>query len=84
MPFTDDHAQISKRKHPNIVSCVQCCKSCVQYAHIVSISKSTKCSLIQTAGELLVNKTDLGALTLLGPTREDPVLDPLAVLHLDN
>ena len=59
-------------------------QSCVQYVRIVSISKSTKCSLFQTAGELLVNKTDLGALTLLGPTREDPVLDPLAVLHLNN
>ena len=27
---------------------------------------------------------DFQALTLVGPTREDPVLDPLAVLHLDN
>ena len=28
--------------------------------------------------------TDLQALTLVGLTREDPVLDSLAVLHLDN
>ena len=34
--------------------------------------------------ELLVNKTDLQALTLVGPTRQDPVLDPLPVLHLAN
>ena len=27
---------------------------------------------------------DLRALTLVGPTRENPVLNPLAVLHLDN
>ena len=26
----------------------------------------------------------LEALTLVGPTRDNPVLDPLAVLHLDN
>ena len=30
------------------------------------------------------NKTDLLALTLVGPTRNNPVLDPLAVLQLDN
>ena len=30
------------------------------------------------------NRKDLQALTLVGPTRENPVLDPLAVLHLDN
>ena len=33
---------------------------------------------------ILVNKSDVQALTLAGPTREDPVLDPLAVIHLDN
>ena len=27
---------------------------------------------------------DLPALTLVGPTRNNPVLDPLAVLHLNN
>ena len=30
------------------------------------------------------NKTDLQAFTLVGPTNEDTVLDPIAVLHLDN
>ena len=29
-------------------------------------------------------ETDLQALTLVGPTRLDPLLDPLDVLHLDN
>ena len=31
-----------------------------------------------------MNRKDLQALTLVGPTRNNPVLDPLAVLHLDN
>ena len=31
----------------------------------------------------IFSKTDLQALTLVGTTRQDPVLDPLAVLHLD-
>ena len=43
-------------------------------------------TLFQATKKLLVNKTDLQvqALTLLGPTRQEPVLDPLDVLHLDN
>ena len=32
----------------------------------------------------LLIKTDLQALTLVGPTMDSPVLDPLAVLHLAN
>ena len=31
-----------------------------------------------------VNREDLPALTLEGPIKEHPVLDPLAVLHPDN
>ena len=31
-----------------------------------------------------LNRKDLRALTLVGPTRDNPVLDPLAVLHLYN
>ena len=31
-----------------------------------------------------MNKKDLQALTLVGPPRDNPELDPLAVLHLDN
>ena len=31
-----------------------------------------------------VNRKDLGALTLVGPTTDNPVLDPLAVPDLDN
>ena len=42
-----------------------------------------KCSLFQTTKELLVNKKDLQALTLVGPTRQDSVLNTLAVLGLD-
>ena len=37
-------------------------------------------SVILTSG----NKIDLRALTLVGPTGTSPVLDPLAVQHLDN
>ena len=46
--------------------------------------KSNKYSLYQTLWELSVNRKDLQALTLLGPTQNNPVLDPLAVLHHDN
>ena len=38
----------------------------------------------QTTGKLLVKKTDLQALTLVGLSRQDPEPDPLAVLHLNN
>ena len=34
--------------------------------------------------ETSVNRKDLRALTLVGPTWDNPLLDPLAVLHLDN
>ena len=34
--------------------------------------------------DYLLLATDLRTLTLVGPTRDNPVLDPLAVLHLDN
>ena len=47
-------------------------------------TKSTKCSLFQTLRELSVNRKDLQALTLVGPTRDNPVPNPLAVLHLNN
>ena len=47
-------------------------------------TKSTKCSLFQTKRELLVDRKDLRAVTLVGLTRENPVPDPIAVLNLDN
>ena len=31
-----------------------------------------------------MNRKDLCVLTLVGPPRDNPELDPLAVLHLDN
>ena len=31
-----------------------------------------------------MNRKDLQALTLVGPTRDNPELDPLAILHLYN
>ena len=37
------------------------------YTVSLIVTKSTKCSLFQTARELSVNKIDLGALTLVGP-----------------
>ena len=39
---------------------------------------------ILTLGGPLVNRIDLLALTLAGPTQHKPVLDPLAVQHLEN
>ena len=39
---------------------------------------------ISTSGIPSVNRIDLKALTLVGPTITRPVLDPLAVLRLDN
>ena len=42
------------------------------------------CSLFLTSGEPSVNRRDLRVLTFAGPTRDNPVPDPLAVLHLDN
>ena len=47
-------------------------------------TKSTKCSLFQTLWEPMLNKKEFQALTLVGPTWNNPVLDPLAVLHFDN
>ena len=46
-------------------------------------TKSTKCSLFQTLREPPVKSKDLQALNLVGPTRDNLVLDPLDVLHLD-
>ena len=34
--------------------------------------------------DFLVNRKDFQALTLVGTTRNNPILDPLAVIHLDN
>ena len=45
-------------------------------------TKSNKCYLFQTLRNISVNKNDLRALNLVGPTRQNPVTDPLAVLHL--
>ena len=43
-----------------------------------------KNSLFSTLREPSVNRKDLRALTLVGPTSHNLELDPLAVLHLDN
>ena len=52
------------------------------------ISKNLKCDhyikqvlFILTSGEPSVNRIDLPAFTLAGPTRNKPVFDPLAVIH---
>ena len=39
---------------------------------------------IFSARKLSVNRKDLGASTLVVLSQENPVLDPLAVQHLDN
>ena len=43
-----------------------------------------KYKLISTSEETSVNRIDLLALTLAGPTNLKPVPDPLAVRHLEN
>ena len=43
-----------------------------------------KCSLFSTLREHSVNRKDLQALTLVGPPRDNPEQDPLAILHLEN
>ena len=48
------------------------------------LTESNKCSLFSTSGVPSVNKIDLWALILAGPTGTSLVLYPLAVLHLDN
>ena len=47
-------------------------------------SVTTKLNKFSTLREPSVNRKDLQALTLMGPTRDILVLDPLDVLHLDN
>ena len=39
---------------------------------------------ILTLREPSVNRKDLRTLTLVGPPRDNPKSDPLAVIHLDN
>ena len=41
-------------------------------------------ALYSLLGGPLLNIIDLWDLTLVGPTRNNPVLDPLATLNLDN
>ena len=48
------------------------------------ILKRTLYGFISTLMEPPVNRNDLRALTLVGPPRDNPESDPLAVLHLDN
>ena len=47
-------------------------------------TKSTMCSLFQTLSEPSMERKYFQALTLKGSTRDNPVPDPLDVLHLDN
>ena len=53
-----------------------------EISHVTT--KSSKCFLFSTFREPSVNRKDLQALTIVGPTSDNPVLDPLAALHLDN
>ena len=52
------------------------------YVHIPRYVQS-EVVFISTSGEPSKNRIDLRALTLAGPTRNQPVLSPLAVYHLD-
>ena len=47
------------------------------------ITKSNKCSLFSMLGNFYMNTNDLQASILVGPTMENLVLDPMAVLHLN-
>ena len=40
--------------------------------------------IFNTRGNFPVNRKDLQALTLVGPTKKNPVSDPLVAQHLDN
>ena len=51
---------------------------------INGITKSMKCSLFSMQGNFSANRKDLWALTLVGLTSKNLVLDPLGVQHLDN
>ena len=53
----------------------------VDLLQIITVNQD---DLFQTLWEPSVNRKYLQALTLVGPTWSKPVLDPLAVLHLDN
>ena len=50
----------------------------------ILVTVLTKSDLFSTLREPAVNRKYLRALTLVGPTRNNLVLDLLAVLHLDN
>ena len=54
------------------------------FANKCVIAKSTKCSLFSIQGNFSVNRKDLQASNLVGPTRENQVIDLLAVQQLDN
>ena len=63
-----------------------CLKSFWNYIHATYMWQQNQPRVVyfQTTGKLLVKKTDLQALTLVGLSRQDPEPDPLAVLHLNN
>ena len=46
----------------------------------IQFSNQSRCVI----NELSVNRKDVQASTLVGLTQENPALDPLAVLNLDN
>ena len=52
--------------------------------HVTTLVTAYTKRLFSTLRELSVNRKDLLALTLVGPPRDNPELDPLAVLHLNN
>ena len=48
------------------------------------LHEQTSVLYFPTLGEPPVNRKDLIALTLVGHSRDNPVYDPLDVVHLDN
>ena len=54
------------------------------FANKFVIAKSKKCTLFSIQGNFSVNRKDLQASNLVGPTRENQVINLLAVQQLDN
>ena len=47
-------------------------------------NKINKCTLFSTSGKMWVNRIDLRAINLAGPTGDNLVKDPIGVLNLNN
>ena len=60
------------------------CRSLKQSDRRINVITKSIVLYFSIQGSFSVNRKDLRALTLLGPTRENLLLDPLAVQYLNN